>query len=69
MNITLEHIQQEKRTKLLQREQTIHALQQIDAKGNELRQRVLLIDGSVAQLTELEALLQTPDSAQPIRES
>jgi hypothetical protein len=43
--------------KQMQRDQSFVALQQVEQSANELRQRILVLDGALLQLRELDALI------------
>lgn len=44
--------------KQLERDQSLIAFQQMDQSIQSMRQRIMLLDGALAQLRELEAMFQ-----------
>jgi hypothetical protein len=58
MDIDIDTIRQHIGMKKLQRDESFAALQQVEQSANGLRQRIVLLDGALAQLQELEALAQ-----------
>jgi hypothetical protein len=53
-------IQEQIDTKQLQRDESFSALQKIEVKMAELRQRIVLLDGALMQLRELDQIENTP---------
>jgi hypothetical protein len=68
MALTLEHLVQQTAIKRRQRDETFAAFQQVNAKAEEIRQRILTLDGSIAQLMELEAQLRAQDADPPAQQ-
>jgi hypothetical protein len=48
--------------KQMQRDQSFVALQQVEQSANELRQRILVLDGALIQLRELDTFIERSDA-------